>query len=594
MHFFSFFLVIVLSSALFSLGIPNEWLHFGHPAGFLALVPVYYALLRCSSYKKAAVLFGVQILCVHLFSSFWLAFFGDFAVFTLGASSIAYFFLAMPFGMFFYYVLKKGKNARIFGFAAVWLMWEYFKSNGFVAYPWGVVAMTCFYLKRFIQIADVAGVWGLSFVLPLFAASLGEVLHIFVQAENRSAFLQKAGRRRLPFAAAVVLFAAINVYGIVVLHNKAEPETYLNTVIVQQNGDPWDMGRFESYLKNSQFLSRKAVFSAAEKPDLVVWSESALAAAYTEDSSFYADFPESEPFLDFLTRIKTPLLTGTAYYDENDKSYNSAFLILPTGRVAARSAKMQLIAFAEYMPFSDNPLVQKFFDKLVGFSSGWTPGTEYKVFSVENSEGRKVPFTVPICFEDAFPSLCRSLHNGGSGVLINITNDSWSKTASAEYQHFVISYFRAMELRTGFVRSTNSGFSCVVDAYGTVLDSLPLFTAGSMTVRVPVYRNVKTAYALLGDWLVMLVFVMLIKVLAADWLYEVRRSASRIVPNCHWKEAGPKFLKHIRRYKPLFAVRRSCAVKKSRCKKPMGKGSSENRSSPACVLDGCGLKKAPF
>ena len=100
MRFFSFFLTVLCSSALFSLGIPNEWFYFGHPAGFLALVPIYYVLLNCGSYKKAAVLFGLHVLCIHVFSSFWLAFFGDFAIFTLGASSIAYFVLAMPFGMF--------------------------------------------------------------------------------------------------------------------------------------------------------------------------------------------------------------------------------------------------------------------------------------------------------------------------------------------------------------------------------------------------------------------------------------------------------------------------------------------------------------
>ena len=556
MRFFSFFLTVLCSSALFSLGIPNEWFYFGHPAGFLALVPIYYVLLNCGSYKKAAALFGLHVLCIHVFSSFWLAFFGDFAIFTLGASSIAYFVLAMPFGMFFYYVLKKEIKVRVFAFAAVWLMWEYFKSNGFVAYPWGTAVMTCFYLKRFIQCADVAGVWGLSFALLLFASCLGELLHGFVQAADRTDFLRNIKNGAIPYSAAAVLLIMINVYGTAVLYNKAEPRTYLNTVIVQQNGDPWDMSRFESYLKNSQVLSREAVFLAKEKPDLVVWSESALAAAYTENSSFYSDFPAGDSFLQFLSLIQVPLLSGSAYYDDADKSYNAAFLILPTGKIAGIYAKMQLIAFAEYMPFADNPFVKKFFDRLVGFSSGWTPGSEYKLFSVENSKGEEVKFTAPICFEDAFPSLCANLHNRGGEALINITNDSWSHTASAEYQHFVVSYFRAIELRTSFVRSTNSGFSCVVDAYGTVLASLPLFAAKAMTVKVPIYRNVKTAYALFGDWLPALIFLVLLKILFADWLSEVKRTAQAAVPNCHWKRTRVEFKKRIRRYKPLFAVRR--------------------------------------
>ena len=106
------------------------------------------------------------------------------------------------------------------------------------------------------------------------------------------------------------------------------------------------------------------------------------------------------------------------------------------------------------------------------------------------------------------------------------------------------------------MRSTNSGFSCVVDAYGTVLASLPLFAAKAMTVKVPIYRNVKTAYALFGDWLPALIFIVLLKVLFADWLLEVKRTAQAAVPNCHWKRTRVEFKKRIRRYKPLFAVRR--------------------------------------
>ena len=140
----------------------------------------------------------------------------------------------------------------------------------------------------------------------------------------------------------------------------------------------------------------------------------------------------------------------------------------------------------------------------------WNPGTEYKVFGIKNSEGKTVNFTVPICFEDAFLAVCLNLHNAGSEVLINITNDSWSKTKSAEYQHFVVAHFRAIELRTTLVRSTNSGYSVVVDPKGNVIASLPLFKAESLYTEVPVYEHKKTFYASYKDWFPIMMFLILI------------------------------------------------------------------------------------
>ena len=120
-------------------------------------------------------------------------------------------------------------------------------------------------------------------------------------------------------------------------------------------------------------------------------------------------------------------------------------------------------------------------------------------FTAQN--GNDVRFAAPICFEDAFPTLCADLHNQKSNILINLTNDSWSKTASAEYQHFAVAYFRAIELRTPLVRSTNGGYTCVVDPVGNITASLPLFTTDALSVSVPIYPYQPTFYAQWKDWL---------------------------------------------------------------------------------------------
>ena len=71
--------------------IQNEFLLFGSPVlGLFALVPLYLALADCDSFKKAGLLTALQMLCTHVFTSFWLGNFKDVAVFTLGATTAVY------------------------------------------------------------------------------------------------------------------------------------------------------------------------------------------------------------------------------------------------------------------------------------------------------------------------------------------------------------------------------------------------------------------------------------------------------------------------------------------------------------------------
>ena len=76
-------------------------------------------------------------------------------------------------------------------------------------------------------------------------------------------------------------------------------------------------------------------------------------------------------------------------------------------------------------------------------------------------EAGGVRFSTPICFEDTFPGLCREFIRRGAQVLVNMTNDSWSKSVACEMQHMSIALFRAVENRRTLVRATNGGITCV-------------------------------------------------------------------------------------------------------------------------------------
>jgi apolipoprotein N-acyltransferase len=153
------------------------------------------------------------------------------------------------------------------------------------------------------------------------------------------------------------------------------------------------------------------------------------------------------------------------------------------------------------MPFTEYEFVRKFFDAIVGFSSGWKPGDRLVALPFTLKSGREIRFAAPICFEDAFAFHVSALVGEGADLIINLTNDSWSKTESAEYQHFSIAWWRAVELRRPLIRSTNAGYTVVVEPSGRIAADLPLFTPASLPVRIAIYPRTPTFYGRFGDWL---------------------------------------------------------------------------------------------
>jgi apolipoprotein N-acyltransferase len=551
---------VILSAILLSLGIPNELFKQGSAIfGLISLIPLYLALRDSRSWGHAGFLGGLMMLLVHVISSFWLAYFKDFAIFTLGASALAYFCFGIFVGWILRYALRHSRQTSPFLFAGVWLAWEWGKSTGFLAYPWGTLAMSSRELSALIQVAEITGVWGIGFLMALPQAVLAETLfprlspvrvgrkahlpltdrsYVYFSADvgtladpkspRRSfAFLAHSAREmRAPLACTAGILLLTVSFGAWRLSFPPKPYTTLNVVMVQQNGDPWVDGGLGRNLRVSERLTREAIAKSGKPADLAVWSESVLSWPYDNNKGYYATHPKDDPFLPFMATTGVPLLVGSpVVINAADNDYaNAVIYVAPDGTQLGWYGKMQLVPFAEYIPFTQYPIVGKFFDALVGFSKGWIPGTEYTVFSVTNGEGKTVRFTAPICFEDAFPTHTARLHNSGSDVLINLTNDAWSKTDSAEYQHFAIASFRTIELRTTLIRSTNGGYSAVINPLGQVIEDLPLFTETSMNASVPIYPHQTTFYARFGDWFPLLVSLILLTVALRTEFLDRRRT----------------------------------------------------------------------
>lgn len=514
-------LLAAFSGFLYSVSLPNELLPFGSPLiGPIALIPVFLAILRVRSIRHAAavgVVFGVVS---TLLSNYWLMFFGEFSVWTIGGVTVGY---AAYNALFFPFLwVLSAPNAslttvlpsrdRVLPYrpvliASAWVAYELLKSRGFLAYPWGLAAYTASSVPSLIQSGELFGVWGLSFIVIFLNASILELM----SAPGTGLPDPEERRRALRYvASALALTVVLAGFGVVRLHQEVPIVGEFTAVLIQPNTDSWETGNEESSLLILQNLTRDAIIEHG-RPDIVVWSETSLRRPYPENQDFFGRFPARDPFTQFLREIDTPLVTGAPWRVAPDSHdyMNAVIMIKPNGTVSEWYGKQQLVPFAEGIPFWEFGFVRRFFRSVVGIFGVWTPGNESRLFGF-SADGHEYSFSAPICFEDAFANVVRRFDHAGADLHVNLTNNSWSRTDSAQYQHFVAALFRTVETRRTLVRSTNSGFTVVLDAHGRTVDSLPMFTSAYLHVTVPVHAlSRRTVYSATGDVLPISFFILI-------------------------------------------------------------------------------------
>jgi apolipoprotein N-acyltransferase len=487
--------LLVVSSLCFALSFPSFLSNDGwFPLGFVCLAPLFAAVRRSS--WPAAPFYGIffGFLSYALFD-FWLGKFHPLTLVVVPPIYAAYFLLTVP-------ALKLADTLfPRHGYllqAALWVCYEYFlKSQGFLAFSYGNLGYSQYPFIPFIQLAAVTGVWGISLVVVFPSALLGSAF-----ADGWAALRESWRRYLVPAALYLAAFAAVVAYGLTAQVDTAADRQW-KVALVQPNIDPWH-GGYEAYRASLDILERQSLRALREKPEIVVWSETAFVPAidwhtrYRPDNDSYSLVKELRQF---LAAQPVPFVLGNddgqlkrTEEGEVRVDYNAALLV-DGERIVDTYRKLHLVPFTESFPYERTlPFIYTWLKN--ADTHFWEKGTVATVFDAGG-----VRFSTPICFEDTFGYLCRNFVRRGADVLVNITNDAWSKSVPCAMQHMTMAIFRAVENRRSVVRATNGGMTNIIDPNGRILARLPPFTEGCLVGTVPVHTGVTTSYTRWGDWL---------------------------------------------------------------------------------------------
>ena len=469
------------------------------PLVFVALIPVFMVIRnttwRCVWFH--GFLFG---LVYYFFFNYWLKGFHALAIVIApvikGGEMLLLFLALKAIDEAF---PKKGYILK----GAVWAAYAYLAENWFAGYPYGNIVYALYPYPVLYQIADITGIWGIICLVVFPQAAAADYLYPWVMGK-RGSFRLWLKSNLIPLIIWALLSVASIIYGIFSLAywEDRTPSSTMRVACVQHNHDSWK-GGYNTYRSNFNNLKRYTTESLVTDPDLVIWSETAFVPSvawhttYDAEGTVWEDIHDlTIDFVEYAESIGVPLLTGNPKsviadpslppYDEdgnkNSVEYNTVILF-QDGEIKGEYIKQHLVPFTEHFPYEKQlPWLYNLL-KAMDYN-WWIPGTEPTVFDLNG-----VHFSTPICYEDAFGVLNAEYVASGAEVIINMTNDNWSKKPSAEWQHAEIAAFRSVETRKAMVRGTNSGITCLIVPTGEIQDPMKPFSMGTHTYEVPVYSQ---------------------------------------------------------------------------------------------------------
>jgi apolipoprotein N-acyltransferase len=442
---------------------------------------------------------------------------------------------------------------------ALWTALEYARAHLLTGLTLASLAHTQYRFPVFLQISDVAGQYGLGFIMAAFALCVAESLRPGISAKRRWGHL----------SAAILFICIVMAYGFWSFRWPLSESRPVRVLLVQGSVDvvfPPPPDTAERMHQEYWALSLEGIRRHPDL-DLIIWPESVYGEFLVDGSADALPPPawgkSREEFHRALTEaihasrehlytsaalLGAPLIVGInrqEWTTEGAKIYNSAVLVIPASQRETASAasghpivpesaaegprlpqsganilpadtaerrskaagtlqvydKLHLVMFGEYVPYAR--YFRGIFEltPLSTLQVNTEPGQQPRCFRL--GELAIVP---NICFESTVPHLIRrqlrvlSRHGCCPNILVNLTNDGWFRGSAALDLHLACSVFRAVEFRKPQLVAANTGISAWIDSFGRIRAEGPRRRT-ALILATPQPDDRRTIYLLWGDWL---------------------------------------------------------------------------------------------
>jgi len=445
-------------------------------------------------------------------------------------------------------------------FPVIWTAVELLRSYGPLTFPWFLLGHSQIRLLTMIQIADLVGAIGVSFVVAMVNGWLVDLM-------LRPILIWKGSRARSPRKVPLGTVLMIVILGGTIIYGRYRIGMHKNVqgpkiavlqgdFVLSTNHDPQapsDMDKWRTYLD----LMEKA---SAESPDMIVLPETPWSQMYLNKEAWGAN-PQlgiwNDHFSKFSTAKKQYVVTGSLSEEPQPQNsyprmlrYNSAFVYTPGIKEAGRYDKIHLVLFGEYVPFRYSRHFHWLYQFLNdgpwnpwgkdGYEYSLDPGTEFSTFPMQaiSQGGQAYRFGITICYEDVIPRIFRKFVIDENGTkradfMLNISNDGWFGRGTQQAQHLVSCAFRAVENRVGVARAVNTGVSGFIDSLGRWHDlmvepdeALRAGGTGYRIARVNVDRK-PTFYSAYGDIFARICVILFLATLIDALIQYLRSRRSR-------------------------------------------------------------------
>lgn len=517
------FFYLVLSVFLFFIANPNPIIKEG--LGFFAWI-YYVPLLLCVRKLKASNSWfaGFSFGCLFYLSyAYWLYNYGlECLIFICIYYGVIY---SVLFELLVYTKKTKCNYVWILDFLII-STFEYIKTLGFLGNSYGMSAYTQWKYQFIIQICDLIGANGFNYIIIFSSCliygfidkGLTKKEYIFDletntqinQYQSHLHFLNEHEKKLksmsfMPNIIISILFCVFLFFTVIYgtsTKNKHHLTETVKISLIQHNGNP-DKNGIDADVENFHVLKEltDTVLEMDDNIDIFLWPETSIVTTIpynyylgtiNEANSNLNSVVFVNNILEYLNKKEQMFVIGNNYLDfdrytgEKLNRYNSAMIL--TGGMNTLPPmpgiykKNKLVAFTEGFKYKNKfPGIANFLEDKYGHL--YTEGEDIRIFGYYK---KGFIFGTPICFEDTFSDICRKMYLHGARCFLNLSDDSWGKSNSCQYQHLSMSVFRSIENRVPSVRSTCSGVTCYINPRGEVAAKIPENIKSFLNVEIPV------------------------------------------------------------------------------------------------------------